>query len=256
MQYILRPTNNDILHYAKGSESKSHNYISRVLKNGKWVYIYAKNRLRGNKVTNKNGNKKGYQYNPTIKTETVVDRSTGEKTSYRTEPGFTKQYLYDVENTNTRRDPILSANGNALGRTVTNQSVYNDRYDHRTGNIIGDNQYSPKNRAVNTASRGTAYEPPQSSKAANSRHYTPAQSSKAASSRHYTPTTKRTVTNRTSSAETQYAPWGKTVKVKKKTVTNKTGKQYTPGQLKRDKEKQKNKGKIVWRNGGAGSHSF
>lgn len=67
MKYILTPTDDDILHYKKGSESKSHKYISRVLNKGKWVYVYAKNRLRGNKVIT-NQTKGTTPYNPTIKT--------------------------------------------------------------------------------------------------------------------------------------------------------------------------------------------
>ena len=74
MNYVLTPTQNDILHYSKGSESKTHKYISRVFKKGRWVYTYAKNKLRGNAVTNKNGSK-GFdgshtvtQYNPNVKT--------------------------------------------------------------------------------------------------------------------------------------------------------------------------------------------
>jgi hypothetical protein len=113
MKYVLTPTDNDILHYKKGSESKSHKYISRVLNKGKWVYIYAKNRMRGNKVTNKNVKPIGQfksdpfgdklQYSPTIKTETIDDRSTdkqGHRSSVSkvlTEPVDTRAYLAGTE---------------------------------------------------------------------------------------------------------------------------------------------------------------
>lgn len=40
MNYIIAPTDNDILHYAKGSESKTHKYVSRYKKNGRWYYTY------------------------------------------------------------------------------------------------------------------------------------------------------------------------------------------------------------------------
>ena len=86
MKYVLTPTDDDILHYKKGSESKSHNYISRAFKNGKWIYTYAKNRLRGNKVTNQT--KGTTPYNPGIKTKYISgpDKHTkkvlGEPRSY------------------------------------------------------------------------------------------------------------------------------------------------------------------------------
>lgn len=35
---------NYIMHGAKGSEWKTHKYIDKILKNGKWVYTYAKNK--------------------------------------------------------------------------------------------------------------------------------------------------------------------------------------------------------------------
>ena len=74
MNYILAPAQNDILHYSKGSESKTHKYISRVFKKGRWVYTYAKNKVTGKKaVTNKDGT----PYNPTVKTVTLKDTPKG-----------------------------------------------------------------------------------------------------------------------------------------------------------------------------------
>lgn len=45
---------NYIMHGAKGSEWKTHKYVDKILKNGKWVYTYAKNSLGSakNKLTN------------------------------------------------------------------------------------------------------------------------------------------------------------------------------------------------------------
>lgn len=78
MQYIIEPTQDDILHYAKGSESKAHKYISRVFSKGRWVYTYAKNKARGNAVTNKNGT----PYSPTVKTTPAITNNTKGVTPY------------------------------------------------------------------------------------------------------------------------------------------------------------------------------
>lgn len=58
--YVIEPT--DVVH---GKEWKSHKYISKTMKKGKWVYLYAKNKARGT-VTNKNGK---IQYSPNVKTQ-------------------------------------------------------------------------------------------------------------------------------------------------------------------------------------------
>lgn len=44
MKYVLRPTQNDVIHYAKGSESKNHKYITRKMNDGKWRYTYKEKR--------------------------------------------------------------------------------------------------------------------------------------------------------------------------------------------------------------------
>lgn len=51
MRYVLAPTNNDLVHYAKGKESKNHKYISRVFKNGKWHYFYTPSGKSASKKT-------------------------------------------------------------------------------------------------------------------------------------------------------------------------------------------------------------
>ena len=173
MQYVLRPTDDDILHYKKGSESKTHKYISRVLKNGKWVYIYTKNRLRGNKVTNKNGIQ---QYSPNIKT----GGKEGSHIYVEHDPSnLARTVSRDRNVLNESLNPDLAAvgmykfshalNSHRSNPMVTNRTPY--PYDDN-GNWV-DRQYSPSNQAINTRTRGTAYEPSQSSKAASSRHYTP-----------------------------------------------------------------------------------
>ena len=60
--YEIQPT--DVVHRS-GREWKTHKYISKTMKKGKWVYLYAKNKARGS-VTNKNGKT---QYSPNIKTQ-------------------------------------------------------------------------------------------------------------------------------------------------------------------------------------------
>lgn len=172
MKYLLQPTDNDVLHYAKGSESKSHKYISRVLNKGKWAYIYAKNRLRGNQVTNKNVKPIGefksdpfgdkLQYSPTIKTETIDDRSS-DKQGHRsrsskvlTEPMDTRSYLAGTETwkniakkygiTDPGSDGTFDTKLNAhqkIGKeVVTNQtglvSQYTPSYNRNSGST-----YSP-----------------------------------------------------------------------------------------------------------------
>lgn len=52
---------NYIMHGAKGSEWKTHKYVDKILKNGKWVYTYAKNSL--GKTKNKLTNIKNYSKN-------------------------------------------------------------------------------------------------------------------------------------------------------------------------------------------------
>lgn len=60
--YEIQPT--DVVHRS-GREWKTHKYISKTMKKGKWVYQYAKNKARGT-VTNKNGKT---QYSPNVKTQ-------------------------------------------------------------------------------------------------------------------------------------------------------------------------------------------
>lgn len=156
MKYVLTPTDDDILHYKKGSESKSHKYISRVFNKGKWVYIYAKNRLRGNNVTNKDGKK---QYAPNIKT----GGKEGSHSFIENDPNNPYRTVIREHNVlNESFDPDLAAAGmytfnNYLKSSkskpmVTNSTPYS--YDDN-GNWI-DKQYSP------------SYKTPDSSK-----HYTP-----------------------------------------------------------------------------------
>ena len=40
MNYIINPSQNDIIHSAKGKDWKTHKYISKKKVNGKWVYVY------------------------------------------------------------------------------------------------------------------------------------------------------------------------------------------------------------------------
>lgn len=121
MNYIVTPSNDDILHYAKGTESKAHKYVSRVMKNGKWVYTYAKNRLRGNKVTNKNA-KDGLQYSPTVK--------TGDDGVLR-EPTNTKVYLKDTRTAATvsNRPDWDTTIQNALSKPISDVSKYRNLFD-------------------------------------------------------------------------------------------------------------------------------
>lgn len=190
MKYVLTPTDDDILHYKKGSESKSHKYISRVLNKGKWVYIYAKNRMRGNRVTNKNVKPIGQfksdpfgdklQYSPTIKTETIDDRSTdkqGHRSSVSkvlTEPVDTRAYLAGTETwKNIAKkygitdpgpdgtfDTKLNAGQNIGKEVVTNRTGLLSQYtpSYKTTKSRG-TPYTPSNKTITTATRGTAYTP-------------------------------------------------------------------------------------------------
>lgn len=41
MQYYILPTNQDLIHWAKGKQAKQHKYVDRKMgKNGKWIYYY------------------------------------------------------------------------------------------------------------------------------------------------------------------------------------------------------------------------
>lgn len=204
MKYILWPTQNDILHYAKGTESKAHKYISRAFKKGRWVYTYAKNKATGNAVTNKNGKKAGesnkMQYSPTVKTY-----ANGEVR----EPANMGVYLRDTRtgatvNNRPENDPKIAT---ATSKTVTNKNS-NMQYSPtvKTVDVAKDigakvtdlagrpivkalaENLSPSVKASGldifnnlmkshqTKSKGTSYSPPQSTKAARSRHYTPNES--------------------------------------------------------------------------------
>jgi len=140
MKYLLQPTDNDVLHYAKGSESKSHNYISRVFKKGKWVYTYAKNRLRGNSVTNKTGKS---QYAPNVKTKYinradghtiktlnephwVLDSKmmdTGKKDSVTNQGSPDKQYNPNVKTVENEVTKYLVPEGNTIASTVDTHTI-------------------------------------------------------------------------------------------------------------------------------------
>ena len=118
MQYILKPTEDDVLHSAKGTTWKNHKYVDIVTKNGKRVYKYgryltskAKSKITGkNAVTNKDSK---YQYNPNIKTTT---NSAGEQVL--TEPWRTKQY--EVNTTGLKGNYSAQLNAH---RTTINQKV-------------------------------------------------------------------------------------------------------------------------------------
>lgn len=167
MKYVLTPTDDDILHYKKGSESKSHSYISRVFQKGRWVYTYAKNRARGNKVTNKNvkpvkefkSDPSGWklQYSPTIKTETIDDRSTDKKghrssvSKVLTEPLDTRNYL---DGTATWKhtakvygitDP--GPDGTFDTKLNAGQNIGKEVVTNRTGLL---SQYTPEYKTPNT----------------------------------------------------------------------------------------------------------
>lgn len=52
MNYIINPSQNDIIHSAKGKDWKTHKYISKKKVNGKWVYIY---KYKGGSIADKLG---------------------------------------------------------------------------------------------------------------------------------------------------------------------------------------------------------
>lgn len=147
MYYTVLPTNKDIVH---GKVWKSHKYISRIFKNGHWVYTYTKNRLRGNKVTNADG--KNYT------------------------PGYTT-------NINRKKmEPLNSASRKhdqkytySSGSKITNQNV---RLANSYFNGFGtqSSQYSPtiktyKNKKDSPTGESGRYEPI-TEKQSNGMHYT------------------------------------------------------------------------------------
>lgn len=154
MQYIIEPTQDDILHYAKDSESKTHKYISRVFKKGRWVYTYAKNKARGNAVTNKNGtpysptvktskatpavtnNTKGTTpYNPTIKT-VIPESDIGGKTA---SIGTSDQY----RTLNKALAENMTAETKVSGLTYFNNIMQAHRETSVTNRTLDAKQYSP-----------------------------------------------------------------------------------------------------------------
>ena len=234
MKYVLAPTNKDIMHYAKGTESKSHGYISRVWKNGKWVYTYAKNRLRGNKVTNKNGKE---QYSPN------VNKASNFKNKYGVEA--LKEMNKGSKGRHSGYEPNITTWGAAGDRTLNfekgKDGIYRELNNNHNKNSHdkGTRDYQiEKGMYKNTGTPDNQYSPnDKRSKVTN-------KTSNVKSS--YSPTVKNNSRN-------QYTPNEKTTK---KTVTNKSGTSYTAGQKKSDKEKKKNKGKVVLKNMSGGSHSF
>lgn len=98
MQYLLRPTDNDIVH-------KSHKYISRKWVNGRWRYIY--------KESKRQGSLKAGQ-----RTKEQADRAHQEaiEASERS-ANLSKQYKEATEKAN-------DSNLNSLGRQRVNEKAY------------------------------------------------------------------------------------------------------------------------------------
>lgn len=217
MNYVLAPTDDDILHYKKGSESKTHKYISRVLKNGKWVYTYTKNRLKENKVTNKDGE----AYSPDNKTASFTKKYGKDKlkelnarsADNSKSPG--KNYTPDVLTMQTSKGYPVTFSKNAEGyyeelRNTLNKNSYaeTNRDIHLENKMYTNKgqpnmQYSPQNQAINTRTRGTAYNPTGGKHTSiSSRQYSPSQSTKTVTTKQrgtsYTPdtTTSKSVSSR------------------------------------------------------------
>jgi hypothetical protein len=161
MEYILAP--NELMH---SREWKTHKYIKKTMSKGKWVYQYAKNKIRGGHVTNKNGKT---QYSPNIKSNNwgtnswIPGASSMRDITYLSEP----INGYDLANQGINKyvnSRIMNMKFSDK-QAVTNRSPY--PYDN-DGNWV-DKQYAPNYKK----SKGTPYSPTQSSRAASSRHYTP-----------------------------------------------------------------------------------
>ena len=229
MKYVLQPTQNDILHYAKGTESKAHKYISRAFKKGRWVYTYAKNKATGNAVTNKNGKKAGesnkMQYSPTVKTYANGDVREPLNTGVylrdtRTSETVNGQYQNDPKISNVDKshiDPTVvdklkklnagekkgnkgtAYNPNILSMVIgkdTNGKWVNavlermiDKHGHKYLQEFRNTANKKAYEAVNRAHR--IEEKLYTNKGVPEAQYSPAQSTKAASSRHYTPNEKK-----------------------------------------------------------------
>ncbi len=158
MQYVLQPTQDDVLHSAKGTTWKNHKYVDIVTKNGKRVYKYgryltskAKSKITGNTVTNKNGtaysptiktirgpvaisNKAGTPYNPTIKTIDPHKDIGGKTASIKND---------HYETLNKALAENMTAETKADGLTLFNNIMQAHRKTSVTNNTLNAKQYTP-----------------------------------------------------------------------------------------------------------------
>lgn len=165
--YVIEPT--DVVH---GKEWKSHKYISKIMKNGKWVYQYTKNKVRG-PVTNKNGK---IQYSPNVKTMDYKSYDQRIKNTYGIFDG-----IYDVDN--ILMEPInFSRKGASWGGAdpAKGMAYYNairSKVDKQKLNLA----------YVNNRKKSDYSQHSQQHRADSSKHYTP-ESNRGTKS--YSPTVK------------------------------------------------------------------
>jgi len=157
MEYILAPK--ELMH---SREWKSHKYIKKVMSKGKWLYYYGKNKARGGHVTNQTVGRKGRQYSPTVKT----------KSYYGT--------IGDPHDTLFGYGTVLSKGNKILTEPMSNffDPAKGQTYNKPIESLISDKKrqvlyMNARQRLLGNKREGINYTPPQSSKAASSRHYTP-----------------------------------------------------------------------------------
>lgn len=229
MKYVLQPTQDDVLHYAKGTESKAHKYISRAFKKGRWVYTYAKDTATGNAVTNKNGKKAGesnkMQYSPTVKTYAngdvreplnpgvyLRDTRTSETVNgqYQNDPKISNVDKSHIDPTVVDKLKKLNAGekkGNegtayspnvlseVIGRDINGKHVsvaLENAIDKYGNKYLAEFRNTANKKALEAVNRAHHIEEKRyTNKGQPEVQYSPAQSTKAASSRHYTPNEKK-----------------------------------------------------------------
>lgn len=229
MKYVLQPTQDDVLHYAKGTESKAHKYISRAFKKGRWVYTYAKNKAKGNAVTNKDGKKAGesnkMQYSPTVKTYAngdvreplnpgvyLRDTRTSETVNgqYQNDPKISNVDKSHIDPTVVDKLKQLNAGekkGNegtpyspnilsmTIGKDINGKwvdAVLERAVDKYGNEYLHEFRNTANKKVYEAVNRAKEIEEKRyTNKGQSGAQYSPAQSTKAASSRHYTPNEKK-----------------------------------------------------------------
>lgn len=131
---------NYIMHGAKGSEWKTHKYVDKILKNGKWVYTYAKNKtsqaartLKGRAIVgfNKSGVGKEIRNFTHYKTNKKNLGKIEKKIGVNSKLGdyyfnkFSKEDVQSVNAWNKGQDAVLKAR-QANKRATTFQNAANN----------------------------------------------------------------------------------------------------------------------------------